>query len=196
MSTPHSSEPGEATTEAAPPARVAASPARPDYTVASPPAASPSAGKPRIVVLAFSVWISSFLAGLVAVAYSLSSLDELRGALQADVRAQRPQIAADALDRVVRATLNVGLAGVTGMIVLQLMLVLLVLGRHNWARILLTVMGGLGILATAFALVTFAERTQVLLAAQAVLIVGATVLMFLPSANTWFRNHSGRDHSG
>lgn len=193
MSRSPDTEPGEGATDLAPdPAPMTPTttgPARPGYAAAPPPAPSapPPGARPRVVVLAFSVWVSSFMAGLLAVAYSLSKLDELRGVLAADVRAQRPQIAPDALDRVVRTTINVGLAGVTGIVVVQLVLAVLVLGRHHWARVTLTVLGLAGMFATMFALVTFAERTQVLLAAQALLIVGGIVLLFQPGANTWFR---------
>ncbi|HEY2723944.1 MAG TPA: hypothetical protein VGI84_04590 [Pseudonocardiaceae bacterium] len=193
MSRPPDTEPGEGATDLAPDPTpltpTTTGPARPGYAAAPPPAPSapPPGARPRVVMLAFSVWVSSFMAGLLAVAYSLSKLDELRGVLAADVRAQRPQIAPDALDRVVRTTINVGLAGVTGIVLAQLVLAVLVLGRHHWARVTLTALGLAGMLATLFALVTFAERTQVLLAAQAVLIVGGIVLMFQPGANTWFR---------
>lgn len=187
----HHTGPGEDTGSATRP-HPATGPARPDYATAPASAvhAAPAdvfAGRPRTLMLALSAWLTSFLAGLLAVAYSMGRIEQLRDVLRADVRGQRPRITPDSLERVVRATLNVGLAGVTGLIAVQLVLLLLMLAGLHWARVVLTVAGALGVLGTAFATVTFASQTRPLLVAEVLLIIGGTVYMYLPGSGAWFR---------
>lgn len=195
-----SSDPAEATV--APGPHPASGPARPDYVTARslvsraaqvetrdalPRQRAAPRDRPTVLVLALSVWLSSFLAGLLAVAYSLGRIEEVRELLQDDVRRQRPQIAPDALDRVVHATLDAGLAGMSVIILVQLVFLLLTFTGYRWARVLLTAAGGLGALAAPYAGIAFAERARMLLLAQVLLAVGGAVLIYLPGANSWFR---------
>jgi len=63
--------------------------------------------------------------------------------------------------------------------------------RRNGARIMLVLIGALGIAGMAFFLIPLDPGARVALPAQAFLTVVATVLMFLPAAGAWFRHHRG-----
>lgn len=165
-------------------------PARPDHTVAPPPLRAPSLNPPRPVTLSFWLWMASFVVGLLAIAYSLSRFDELHQRLADTVRAQEPGIGGELLNRAVDITLYVGLGGPAAVILLQLLLAVLMRARRNWARVLLAVLAVVGIAGAVFSLVTVAEQARVAVPLQALLIVVATVLMFLPAANTWFRQRA------
>ena len=137
---------------------------------------------------AFWSWVASVLVGLVAIAYSATRFDELHQRLADEVRAQQPDIGAELLNRVVDTTLSIGLAGPAVVLGVQLLLAALMRGRRGWARVALAVVGLLGLLGAAVSLVSLAEQVRLVLPLQALLIVVGTVLMFTPSASTWFRH--------
>jgi hypothetical protein len=165
-------------------------PARPGYPVTGPPGPFPPPGPPKVVRWSYWLWMASFTVGLLAIGYSVSRFDQLHTLLADKVRAQRPEIGTELLNRVVDMTLAIGLGGATGIIVVQLLLAVLMRTRRNWARVLLATVAVLGLLTMAFSLVTIDERAQWALPLQALLVVASTVLMFLPAANAWFRRRS------
>ncbi|HEX2297035.1 MAG TPA: hypothetical protein VHH34_00710, partial [Pseudonocardiaceae bacterium] len=113
--------------------------------------------------------------------------NELHQRLADDVLAQRPTIKGDLLNRAVDLTLYIGWGGITALVLMQLPFAVLMRARRNWARVLLAVLAVVGMVWAVFSLVTLAEEARLGLALQALLIVVATVLMFLPRANAWFR---------
>ncbi|MGH3797474.1 MAG: hypothetical protein ACRDSP_21605 [Pseudonocardiaceae bacterium] len=188
MSQPYDPQPQEAP-QPAPGTHTGPIPAPPKYA-SEPPRLTRSVDPPGVVRWSFWLWLGSFAVGLLAIAYSVSKVDTIRGLLENDVRAQRPGISIELLNRVVDTTLYVGLAATTAVILMQLLLAVLMRTRRNWARITLVLMGAFGLVVTVFSLVTVDEKARAALPLQALLMVIATVLMFLPSAGAWFRHRS------
>lgn len=58
---------------------------------------------------------------------------------------------------------------------------------RNWARITLTVLGGLSILISLFGLGSLSGLTLVTTVVSLLLLIGAVVLMYLKAANPWFQ---------
>lgn len=162
-------------------------PARPDYTVAPPPVTAVVPAPPIAVTASFWLWLASFAVGLFMVAYSVSQFDLLYRRLAETVRARQPGIDDELLSRAVDLTLYLGLGGTTAVVLLQLLFAVLMRGRRNWARVLLVVTAAIGVAGALLSLVAMAEPARAALPLQALLILVATVLMFLPAANGWFR---------
>ncbi|HEY2766358.1 MAG TPA: hypothetical protein VGJ13_20455 [Pseudonocardiaceae bacterium] len=186
MTQPREPEHQEAPSHRTAGTRTESIPAAPEYAIEPPPLARP-VDAPGVVRCSFWLWMGSVAVGLLVTAYSVSKFDQLRGLLEGQVRARRPEIGIELLDRAVDTTLYVGLAGTTTVILVQLLLAVLMRSRRNWARIILALMGALGIAGMTFSLVTVDQQVQIALPLQAALIVIAIVLMFAPGAGTWFR---------
>lgn len=189
MSQPRDPRPPEASPQPqpAPSPSTGPIPARPGYS-APPPVLAPSPGPPRAVQWSYWLWMVSFAIGLLVIGYSVLRFDQLHELLAEQVRAQRPDIGADLLNRIVDITLATGLGGSTGIIVVQLLFAVLMRARRNWARVLLAVTAVFGLVGLGFSLVTVDKRAQLALPVQALLVIAAIVLMFVPSAGAWFRN--------
>ena len=168
----------------------AAFPARPDPQVAPPPGRMPPLPPPSPVRLSSWAWLAGAAVGLLALAYSMSQLDELHRRLADSVRTQRPGIESELLDRAVGITIYVGLGGAIALILAQLLLAVLMLTGRNWARVLLVLVAVLGLAWTVFSLVTMVELVRAALPLQALIASVATVLMFQPGANSWFRRRA------
>lgn len=62
---------------------------------------------------------------------------------------------------------------------------------RNWARIVLAVIGGLGVLSGFYSLTTESGGQLALTVVSLIVVIGAIVTMFLPGANPWFRPRPG-----
>lgn len=139
---------------------------------------SAGATRPGAVVTAVAFWTLSGLALSGYAAVLLSSLGDpaTRDALLDVLADSQVQVGADVLERVLvvlgTVTLVLGLLTVT--------FGLLLLRRANWARVLATVVGVLG---------------MPLFLPVLPLVLLAILLQFLPSSNAWFRLPHG-DRSG
>jgi hypothetical protein len=155
---------------------------------------------PRCVVASTWIWIASCLVPLLAIIYSVTRLDDVRAHIHATAVIEDPTATAESLDRVVNVTMWIALAALAVPAVVEIVLALLMVNRRNWARVLLLLVGLLGIPAAAIAFGALSDdaaasknNLAIGIAVQALLVVVAIVLMFLPSANHWFRSRrSGR----
>jgi hypothetical protein len=172
-------------------------PARPALSV---PVPSPLEGlvgpAPRAVGRSLTLWVASFVVGALVTGYVLTIRDELLLKIKLAVQTDDPTITLDSLDRVATVSLYAALGGVLLVMVIEAILALIMRRRHNWARVLLALVGVLslpGFYVAQELIATGAplrrNYVQLGLAAQGVLVLAAILMMFAPSANAWFRVH-------
>jgi hypothetical protein len=181
-----------------PPERpVRSAPARPPLSV---PVPSPLEGLvgpvPGVVAASLKLWVASFIVGALVTGYVIAQRDELLLEIELAVRTDDPTITAESLDRVVTVSFYAALGGVLLIMIVEAILALVMRRRHNWARVLLGLVGVLSLpgfyvaqelLSTGAALRR--NYVQLGLALQGLLTLAAVVVMFAPSANGWFRVH-------
>jgi len=158
------------------------------------PLDTPPPPTPRSVIASLWSWIASCLVPLAAIAYSITRLDDVRATLRATAVVESPDATAESLDEVVDVTIWIALAALAAPAVIVTILALLMVNRRNWARILLLLFGLISVPAAAIAFgalsddaVASKNNLAIGIAVQALLVLIASVLMFLPSANLWFR---------
>lgn len=154
---------------------------------------------PRSVIASTWIWITSCLVPLAAIIYSVTRLDQVRAHIHATAVAEDPAATAESLGRVVDVTMWVALGALAVPVVVEIVLAVLMVNRRNWARVLLLLIGLIGIPAAAIAFGALSDdaaasrnNLAIGIAAQALLVVVAIVLMFLPSANHWFASRRRR----
>ncbi len=135
-----------------------------------------------MVEISFWLWIATVVLGVLGLVVMYIQIDLLRAELVNSLLAQDPTADRSTVERF--ATVGSVVAVVIGLVLVgvQLLLVFLMRSGRNWARIVLAVLGGLGVL---FGLIGLAASSVSGLL-QLMVLVGAIVTMFLPTANAWF----------
>ncbi|MBV9143415.1 MAG: hypothetical protein JO115_21270 [Pseudonocardiales bacterium] len=134
--------------------------------------------RPKEVEISFWLWIATFVLGVLGLSVTYS---QVRAQMVDQALAQNPTVDQSMVERFTTAVFVVVL--LVGAI--ELLFVFLMRAGRNWARIVLAVIGGIGVFAGLFGLVAGAGSVAGLL--QLLLLIGAMVTMFLPAANAWFR---------
>lgn len=149
------------------------------YQVTEAPAQGP---RPRAVDIAFWLWVTYLAIGASNVVVGFVHRDRNRTEAINVVVAQYPGMERSVIESIATVV-------VVGVVVVGLLLVaacssfaFLMRGGHNWARIVLTVVGGLSIL---FVIGPVATPMQALF--QFLLLAAAILMMFQRPANEWFR---------
>ncbi|SHE48641.1 hypothetical protein [Streptoalloteichus hindustanus] len=157
-------------------------------TVPEPPPA------PRPVVLARWLWIASALLGAVRSVIKLAD----RNRMVDELRRMDPKLGQDQLDQAASGGVTFGLLLALALLGLYVLLANRMAGGWNPARIVLAVLGGLGVFGglvglagisagLAGALGVRVGALDVVVAVISLLLDAvALVLMFLPQANGWF----------
>ena len=127
------------------------------------------APRPRLVTVSAWLWLVVVAVELVVVAVAFG---DVRGSLVAEVAARG--VDQSTQDKVVLAGLGVLLGPGVLVALVRLGVLRAYVGGRNWARILLAVLGVLGVVVSQTPL------------AVGIAAAGAGVLMFLPKANAWF----------
>ena len=142
------------------------------------------------------LWVASWIVGALVTGYVISQRAELSLEIERAVSADDPTITAESLDRVVMVSLYAALGGVLLIMLVEAILVLVMRRRHNWARVLLALVGllslpGFYVAQELLSVDAPLQRNyvQLGLALQGLLTLVAVVVMFAPSANAWFRLH-------
>ena len=128
------------------------------------------APRPRLVTVSAWLWLIVVVVELVVVAVAFG---DVRASLASEVAARG--VDQSTQDKVVLAGLGVLLGPGVLVGLAQLGVLRAYHGGRNWARILLAVLGVLGVLVSQVPL------------AVGIVVVGAGVLMFLPKSNAWFK---------
>lgn len=137
---------------------------------------------PDDVDKAWKLWLTSIVVGLLGTVVGLLFTD--RDALKQDLLEQGN--APSDVDTIVTAT--VVTIAVVGLIILalQLFFVFKMRAGRNWARIVLTVLGVIGVLSSVFTLTQGSGLAAVVNLVSAVVVVAAIVFMYRPAASAYF----------
>ncbi len=156
---------------------------------AAPPVPeAPPVPRPKSVDTAFSLWMAN--AGLNVLGFVVSIIfgrDAMRAAARTSLEQSHQSLAAENIDKVVSAALI--LSGVFTVIFFGLYLLFAFKMRagRNWARITLTVLGGIGIVMSLVSLRGGGAGIVVVLTiVQVLLIGGAIVFMFVRDSAGYF----------
>jgi hypothetical protein len=147
-------------------------------------AAAPApVARPKSVDNAFMAWILVTAVGLVGLIVNLTvGSDDLRKNLQETNRNYTPKELDDAVTVATVIAIVVSLL----FIGLYLLFVYKMRAGRNWARITLTVLGGLSVVFTLIGAGQSGALVLIVGLIQAVLIVAAVYLMYRPDANQYF----------
>jgi len=141
--------------------------------------------RPKEVEISFWLWIATVVLGVVGMIAMYSQINQIRAEAINRVLAQNPAADQSTIESATTAGFIIG--SVLGLLVVaaELVFVFLMRGGRNWARIVLAVLGGLGVLLGLIGLAIGGGSITGLL--QLLLLIGAIVTMFLPPANAWFQ---------
>ncbi len=145
---------------------------------------------PREVDVSFWLWVATVVFGVLSTLLVLVNFEAMRTLALDLARQADPSVETAAAEDVATLGLIIGLAIGVVFIVAQLVLALLMRKGHNWARVVLTVPTVLSVLLLLLSLPTSTGLNRAAAIVQNLLMVAATVFMFLPAANPWFRKHS------
>ncbi len=145
---------------------------------------------PREVDVSFWLWVATVVFGVLSTLLLLVNFEAMRTLALDVARQTNPSVEAAAAQDVMTLGLIIGLAIGFVFNVAQLVLALLMRKGRNWARVVLTVPTVLSVLLLLLSLPTSGFNRAAAIV-QTLLVVAATLFMFLPAANPWFRKHSG-----
>jgi len=192
-----------------PPSYPAAPPSYPSAPPAAPPSypAAPGYGggqwggtaprpveRPVTVRAGIGAFMANLILGVIGAIVTFTQLDDLIDQALATARAQGQNIPsnADALTHdTVRAVILVG--SIVGLVILGLeaMFVWFAWNGRNWARIVLWVIGGFGIISGLFSLLgggtTSSGFLETLSIIQFLIVLAGVILLALAPSNEWYR---------
>lgn len=143
--------------------------------------------RPKEVEISFWLWIATLVLGVVGVVITYSRINQIRAEAINRTLTQNPSVDQSMIDSAMTTAFVTGIVVVLLVVAAEFVFVLLMRGGRNWARIVLAVLGGVGVL---FGLIGFATGAwSVIGLLQILLLIGAIVTMFLPAANAWFQPH-------
>ncbi|MGH3825889.1 MAG: hypothetical protein ACRDQX_01745 [Pseudonocardiaceae bacterium] len=151
------------------------------YSAGQAPLRAP---RPQEVEISFWLWIATFVLGVVGL---ITNYSQIRAEAINQVLAQTPAADQSTIESATTTALVIGV--VLGLLfaVAEIVFVFLMRGGRNWARIVLAVFGGLGVLFGLLGLAVNPGAGSATGLLQLLLLIGALVTMFLPAANAWFR---------
>jgi hypothetical protein len=162
-----------------------APPPRPEYELGPPPAEAVARPRPASMVIAVGLWLAAVALGAASIVLILLDLQQVHGALLAQVVQQFPNEAAATQQRVANTALAI-LVGAGGVVVLlQLVCAIAMRARRRLARPVLVALWLLGAVQNVFMAGVVPGPVLVGLVTATGLATTATVAMFLPPSNAW-----------
>jgi hypothetical protein len=156
--------------------------------------APPAMDRPTTVRAGIGAFVASLLVGLISSAVTLSDFDAFIDRAMA-ASAGNP----DVTEELLRTSLEIGLVFGLILVALQVMFIWFAWIGHNWARIVLWVLGGLGV---AFGLLGLAQDTgqtgfsTSMGAFQLLFTAAGIVLLAMKPSNEWYRYRSWQRTTG
>lgn len=166
----------------------------PDSGAAGPAPIAPPAG----VILAFQLFLAVAAISIISVILTFMSLPAVYESALVQARATSPELTPEQLEiaaSVGRVAVIIGAVIVLAIIGLLVLFTFKMRAGRNWARITLTVVGGIAVLMTLYTLVGIgaavaagglAFASSVLSLLSGLLTVAAIVMMFRSDANPYF----------
>ncbi|MGI9064673.1 MAG: hypothetical protein ACR2FQ_12825 [Pseudonocardiaceae bacterium] len=151
------------------------------------PGQSPSPGQPpKEVELSFRLWIASIVVSLLGSILTFATIDDIRQQTIDDTLASTPGADPQFIENTVNVGLIVGLVFGLALLALEVFFIVKMRAGRNWARIVLTVLGALGVISGLFSLGQ-PGLTALTSGLSALILIAAIVTMYLPGAAPWFR---------
>jgi hypothetical protein len=150
--------------------------------------------RPTTVRAGIGAFMANLILGVIGAIVTFTQLDELIDQALATARAQGQNVpsGADALTHdTVRAVILVG--SIVGLVIigLEAMFIWFAWNGRNWARIVLWVIGGFGIISGLFSLfgggTTSSGFLETLSIIQFLLVLAGVILLALAPSNEWYR---------
>jgi hypothetical protein len=143
--------------------------------------------RPKEVELSFWLWVATLVLsvlGALGVVLRYGQIKQIQAEMINRMVAQNPSVNQSMIERTAMTALVIVLVVWLLLVAAMFVFAFLMRGGRNWARVVLAVLGGLGVL---FSLIGFAAAAgSVIGALRLLLLIGAIVTMFLPAANVWF----------
>lgn len=166
------------------------------------PAAAPPA-EPKEVTTSFWLWIASIVLGVIGAIVAFVNVGQITSEVAA--ASGGADVDSSAVTTAITAALVAGAVFAIVIVALQLLFAIFMRKGRNWARIVLTIFGAIGVVSALAGLAggtsttingqtiqTSGPVSIILSLVQAVIIVVAIVMFFRPPANAYFKAHSGR----
>lgn len=150
------------------------------------PGAPPAVERPVTVRAGLGLFIAEILLGLVAAAYVLANSQDLLNRVRGQLSGTNTQLSDSALHAALVAGAVVGLV----IVAVELLFIWFAWQGRNWARIVLWIVGGLGVVSGLAGLGTdsgFGGFYAALSVFQLLITLAAVVLLALKPSNEWYR---------
>ncbi|GGC75359.1 hypothetical protein GCM10011410_30870 [Hoyosella rhizosphaerae] len=138
------------------------------------------------MIRSFQLWIVSLVIGVISAVVGFLTFDSIRDDLIADMQEQMPDMSRDQIETVVTISNIASVGFYLAILGAILFLVFQMKSGKNWARITLTIVGGINVLLSLLALAGGGVGSLIQLVSAGV-IVAAIVFMYRADAASYFQ---------
>lgn len=150
-----------------------------------PPPPASQQPRPKAVEVSFWLWITYLVLSAIGSLVELTQIDRIKAEAISGVLAQDPTLDRAMVERLATGALVAGLVIALVLVVVEFVCAYFMRQGRNWARIVLTVLGGIGVLFALISLMRGAGLGSSII--QLALLSAAIATMYVPTANPWFQ---------
>ncbi|MGH3873179.1 MAG: hypothetical protein ACRDSR_17000 [Pseudonocardiaceae bacterium] len=161
-------------------------PARPSLTTRALPSEVGAHPRPRAVDVSYWLWLAACLVGVITAAVTLPYFGQFQDAVLSIVEQRFPGETPATRENTAVATVATLIGAGVALILAQMALAMAMHSGRGWARFALVLPAALSTLYSAAVFVNAPTMTRAGLLATIVLMIVATVPMFLPGSRAWF----------
>jgi hypothetical protein len=165
-------------------------PERPSVKVGATPSEATVRPRPRGLDVSYGLWLVACVLGVITAAATLIYFSQLQNDILSLVERQFPDENPVTRDSVATAAVSLFIGSGVVIVLIQLGLAIAMRSGRGWTRFPLAFFTFLGVLYTAVMFDPAPDITKVGLAVTILLMLAATVPMFLRSARDWFEHRS------
>ncbi|MGH3898526.1 MAG: hypothetical protein ACRDTA_09775 [Pseudonocardiaceae bacterium] len=163
-----------------------APPARPSLATRAMPSELAARPRPRAIDVSYWLWLAACLVGVITAAATLHYFDELQAAVLSIIERNSPGETPRTRENVATAMLAILIGAGVLLVLVQMAFAMAMHSGRGWARFALVLPALLGALYSIAVFSSSPMMTQAGLLATIVLMIVATVPMFLPGTRAWF----------
>lgn len=163
-----------------------APPARPSLETGATPSELAWRPRPRVVDIAYWSWLGACLVGVITAVVTLVYFDQLQAGMSSIVAREFPNETPATRDEVATVAVAILIGAGALVAVVQVAFAVAMRSGRGWARLVLVLLGVLGVLYTVVTFGAAPVLTQAGMLATTALMLIAVVLMCLPVAGPWF----------